>query len=411
MPAAKIVSHPPSVSRTSTATFIFYSTYYDVDAYLCSLDRNAYKSCTLVKTYRGLENGRHSFAVKLVSDGVAGPATAYTWTVRKTVKVRSDPAPTVAITLHPRVSTDSTTASFGFRANEKKSTFACVLDSGSSSACKPPTVYTGLTPGYHTFAVRASAGGKSSRQEKFAWFISAVAPVNTSAPTIWGTAQEGKTLTASNGGWSGSGPISYTYQWQLCSGGLLRIATVGISGPVSCGDIVDATSSSYLAQGVETIEAVASVTSSALSAPLVTNQGVIEEDGASFSYTLRVVVTARNTAGQAVAVSSQTSTVLPAAPVNTVLPTISVTDPPTVGNTASVGSEGSWTGELFDTNYQWQRCDSSGNNCSNISGETSYSYSIQAADVGGTLRLTVTASNPGGSSSATSLPTVIVIGP
>lgn len=39
------------------------------------------------------------------------------------------------------------------------------------------------------------------------------APVNTSAPTINGTSQEGQTLGATNGGWTQS-PVSYTYQWR-----------------------------------------------------------------------------------------------------------------------------------------------------------------------------------------------------
>jgi hypothetical protein len=40
------------------------------------------------------------------------------------------------------------------------------------------------------------------------------APVNTVAPAITGTAQQGKTLTCSQGTWTGTPTITYTYQWK-----------------------------------------------------------------------------------------------------------------------------------------------------------------------------------------------------
>jgi hypothetical protein len=42
------------------------------------------------------------------------------------------------------------------------------------------------------------------------------APHNTAAPTISGTAKDGQTLTTSNGAWSSSTSLSYTYLWQRC---------------------------------------------------------------------------------------------------------------------------------------------------------------------------------------------------
>jgi len=42
----------------------------------------------------------------------------------------------------------------------------------------------------------------------------AVLPVNTVAPALSGTAQEGQTLTCSTGTWTGTPTITYSYQWK-----------------------------------------------------------------------------------------------------------------------------------------------------------------------------------------------------
>ena len=88
-----------------------------------------------------------------------------------------------------------------------------------------------------------------------------------------------------------------------------------------------------------------------------------------------------------------------AAPSNTTLPAISGTD--TQGQPLTT-TKGSWTGSPTFYAYQWRQCDSSGNNCTNVSGATASSYTLTSGDVGHTIRAVVTATNAGGSTPATS---------
>jgi hypothetical protein len=99
--------------------------------------------------------------------------------------------------------------------------------------------------------------------------------------------------------------------------------------------------------------------------------------------------------------------ILPAAPTNTTLPPISGTA--IEGQTLSADN-GSWTGNPTSYSHQWRRCDSGGANCADISGATDSSYALTSADVDSTIRVAVTATNAGGSTSATSRATAVVAG-
>jgi hypothetical protein len=86
--------------------------------------------------------------------------------------------------------------------------------------------------------------------------------------------------------------------------------------------------------------------------------------------------------------------------------------PPTITGTAEVGqrlttTRGTWTGNPTSFSYAWSRCDTDGA-CLTIAGATGKRYTVKLADVGHTLRSTVTAKNAAGSTPATSGPTAVV---
>jgi len=192
------------------------------------------------------------------------------------------------------------------------------------------------------------------------------APTTGAAPTVSGSAVRGQSLTTNNGSWSNS-PRSYSYQWEDCN-----------SSGNSCATIAGATASSYTLASADVGD------------------------------TVRAVVTATNATGSSAATSAQTGSVTaaPPAPSSTSAPTVSGTD---VQGSTLTTSDGSWSGSPTSYTYQWQDCDTSGNNCSNISEATSGSYTLQAGDVGATLRSVVTAVNGVDSTSVSSAATATII--
>jgi hypothetical protein len=94
-----------------------------------------------------------------------------------------------------------------------------------------------------------------------------------------------------------------------------------------------------------------------------------------------------------------------AVPRNTAAPTVSGT--PREGNTLTAHN-GSWANSPTSFAYQWQRCASDGTGCGDISGASSKTYVVAAADVDHALRVNVTASNADGQASANSTTTALV---
>ncbi len=190
------------------------------------------------------------------------------------------------------------------------------------------------------------------------------APSNTALPVVSGKAVDGQLLETTNGTWSGTTPITYTYQWQACN-----------RQGKECENLPSATESSYR------------VTS------------------ADVEGTLRAVVTATNSVGSAQAASVVTAEVAQGPPV--------ALEPPLIsggaweGETLSANGEG-WAGTGDAASYQWRRCNASGAECSDIVGATGQEYALSSADVGHTLRVRVGAGGTSGSLVALSTPTLTV---
>jgi hypothetical protein len=93
------------------------------------------------------------------------------------------------------------------------------------------------------------------------------------------------------------------------------------------------------------------------------------------------------------------------APTNTALPAISGT--PMEGKVLNA-TDGSWSGNPTSFKHQWQDCNKAGSSCASISGATGASYTLGTTDTGHMMRVTVTASNEGGSDAVSSAATAPV---
>jgi hypothetical protein len=116
---------------------------------------------------------------------------------------------------------------------------------------------------------------------------------------------------------------------------------------------------------------------------------------------ITVAVTATSSAGSRTLAAAPTAPISPAAPYIATLPI--VTGTAQLGQTLA-GTTGSWVSSPSSYALQWRRCDSFGGGCADIAGATNATYTLTAADVGSTIRLSVVATNAGGSDAAASAP-------
>jgi hypothetical protein len=246
----------------------------------------------------------------------------------------------------------------------------------SGGACKEisgqalPLLLLGVEDVGHTIrsVVKAKniAGSDTATSEPTA-VVSGVLPSNVIAPIVLGLTVTGDTVNATTGTWTGTEPIIYSYQWEICN-----------ASGAECKEVSGATEASF-----------------------VIPTGHVGE-------TLRVIVTAKNVAGSVPKTSEASLAILGQPPVNMKSPAVSGTT--TAGQILST-SNGEWTGtEPILFTYVWERCNASGASCAEIAGQILPLYTLTTEDIGHTIRSIVTGKNIAGSTPAPSAATAEVKG-
>jgi hypothetical protein len=265
-------------------------------------------------------------------------------------------------------------------------------------------------------------------------------PNNTVAPVISGTNTFGSTLTTTDGTFTGTAPLTYTYQWRRngspISGQTASTYVIGSSDSLAAITCVVTATNSYgfdsevsdtitvvdfapvnqvaptvspsgtqstgtlITADVESWDGVAPITFEykwtrdgiAISGQTASTYTIqLADDGT----TIRVEVKGTNAYGTSafVASSNSVSAVNTVAPSNTVAPVISGTA--VVGQTLTT-TDGTWDGIPTPTfSYQWKR------GATNV-GTNASTYTLVSADAGQSITCVVTATNAGGSANATS---------
>jgi Tol biopolymer transport system component len=318
-----------------------------------------------------------------------------------------------------------------------------------------------------TVTASDSTGASTSATSPQVGPITSTGPISTSTPTItyFIAPVQGTALSGTAGGWGGSPPITFAYQWLRCDSGGNNCAPTGGTASTytpTVGDVgstlrlkVTATngagSTSATSEATPVVRGLAPAAvvppSVSTTTPVVgqfvtgsigswsgqqplTWDYVFEKctaDGshceplptpkpekppfpssASITVSLDLVgwrlafhVWETNSLGTVNVRSALTQPVVSNPPTLSAAPTITGID--NVGRQLVV-TPGTWGGGLGGAvtfGYQWRRCDAKGAGCTNIAGATGTTYVLVAADQGHTLQVVVTAAGSGGTATAT----------
>ena len=190
-PDTTLTATEPNPTTDPSGDFAFTSTEAG-STFACSVDGASFSPCATPFSTADLALGSHTFAVRATDAAGNTDATpaSHTWTVEAPVIVPppapDTTAPDTTLTATEPNPTSDPTADFSFTSNEAGSTFSCSVDSAPFSACSSPFSTVALSPGSHTFAVRATdaAGNTDATPASHSWSLA-----GSSAPTTWLTEQ------------------------------------------------------------------------------------------------------------------------------------------------------------------------------------------------------------------------------
>lgn len=175
LPDTTITDAPPVITRADTQVISFGSDAIGV-TFECQLGTAGFGPCTSPKVYAGLAEGHYEFEVRAKdSAGRLDPSPASTtWTIDRT-------APETTITSGPAGAVH-TSVSFAF-ASPDPGTFECATDNGQFRVCHSgaPVSLSGVSPGEHTFRVRATdlAGNVDASSASQSFTVVNAAPTTT----------------------------------------------------------------------------------------------------------------------------------------------------------------------------------------------------------------------------------------
>lgn len=285
--------------------------------------------------------------------------------------------------------------------------------------------------GYQNSGILKSSGGPT------------LGPVNLVAPVISGTAERGETLSSTTGTWSGVGTITYAYQWKRDGANIsgatsasyllleaddnafitclitatddegsrskisntlgpvlglpFNLAAPVLSGTPTIGQILSTTDGTW--QGKATISFAYQWRRDLANIGGATSNSYELAD-ADYQTTIDCVVTATNTFGSAAQDSNDSALIAGIAPSISGVPTFSGTE--SVGQTLTATAASTSGRPIPTTTWKWQRSTNGTSGWADISGATSITYLLDAADENKYVRVVQIETNAVGFDSANS---------